>query len=271
MVRYPLLHLTLPQSHGLICSSRWMLLWQDSFLSFTYDRPPASLYIAGTIPIENPPGMGNSYATSVFRICQIILERERDEMTTPGAVNTVESLLGYKRQLRGVLEEAQPFLRDKAWCTTLQENLTRAALHVHIEYLVCRAYRLCLECDDKAADQALRDSLATEYLSSAAEVVQSFLDMYRLLPAVCRTWAFVHNVGSSAIPLKSLPSVSRPLLESLVEQFMPLVQRLVGVLDNEAKACEWYDADTNVRQYGPCSRVAKALRETYGEYLDAPC
>lgn len=244
-----------------------MLLWQDSFLSFTYDRPPASLYIPGTVPVDNPPGMGTSYATSVFRICQIILERERDETTRPGVVNTVESLLSYKRQLRGVLQEAQPFLRDKTQCTTLQENLERAALHVHIEYLVCRAYRLCLECDDRSADQALRDSLATEYLSSAAQVVQSFLDMYRLLPAVCRTWAFVHNVASSAIPLKSLASVSPPLLENLVERFMPLVQRLIGILENEAKECEWYDADTNVRQYGPCSRVAKALRETYGGHL----
>lgn len=242
-----------------------MLVWQDGFLSLTYDRPPATLYLPGTVPKDTPEGQGNSYATSVFKICQIVLERQKEELTTTGEVDSVASLLSYKEQLRAVLEQAQPFLKDKARCTTLQENLERAALHVHVGYLVCRTYRLCLDCEDSAADQGLRDSLAAEYLATASQVVQNFLDMHRLLPAVCRTWAFVHNVASSAIPLKGLASVSSPLLEDLVGQFEPLIRRLIKVLEREAKECEWYDADTNVRQYGPCSRVARALRETYGE------
>ena len=245
--------------------TRWMLVWQDSFLSLTYDRPPIATYIPGTVPQEYPPGTGNSYASSVFLIGQMILERERDEMTIPHEVNTVAGLLEYKRRLHSVRDRAAPYLVDRARCRTLQENLERSALLVHVEYLVCRVYRFCLRCDDPAADQALRDSLASDYFASAAQVVQSFLDMYRLLPAVCRTWAFVHNVASSAIPLKNLPAVSAPLLESLVERFEPLVQKLIGVLEKEAKECEWYDADTNVREYGPCSRVARALRETYGD------
>ena len=246
-------------------SSRWMLIWQDAFLSLTYDRPPASLYPHGTIPVDGPPGTGDSFATSVFRICQVTLERQEHEVMAPGEIKSVEGLLRYKQQLQAVLQGARPHLVHKARCTTLQENLERAALHVHIGYLVCRTYRLCLDCEDSAADQTLRDSLAAEYLATATQVVQSFLDIYRLLPAVCRTWAFVHNVASSAIPLKELASVSSPLLGDLVGQFKPLIRRLIGVLETEAKECEWYDEESNVRQYGPCSRVAKALRETYGD------
>lgn len=242
-----------------------MLIWQDCFLSHTYDRIPANPYLLGTIPEDTPQGEGSSFATSVFKLTKISVERIRDEVIRPGEGNSVESMLIHKRGHQAVLEEAQQFLVDKARCKTLQEHLQRAALHIHVGYLDCRTYRLCIECGDTGADQALRDSLAANYLASAVHVVQSFLDMHRLLPAVCRTWAFVHNVASSAIPLKNFRMVSQPVLEGLVEQFKPLVLRLILVLEDEAKKCEWYDADTNVRQYGPCSRVARALRETYGD------
>lgn len=241
-----------------------MLMLQDCFLSHTYDRLPANPDLLGRIPDDIPHGPGNSYAKSVLKLTRSAVEHTRDEVMRP-AENSVESMLARRRSHQAVLDEAQPFLVDKTKCRTLQEHLERAALHIHVGYLDCRTYRLCLERDKVTTDQALRDSLAAEYLASATHVVQSFIDMHRLLPSVSRTWSFVHNVASSVIPLKTLKAVSGPVLGDLVGQFEPLVQRLVWILEDEARKCEWHDADTNVRQYGPCSRVARALRETYGD------
>ena len=242
-----------------------MLMLQDCFLSHTYDRLPANPDLLGMIPDDIPQGEGDSYAKSVLKLTKLAVERTRDEAMRPGETTSIENMLAHRRGYQAVLEEAQPFLVDKAKCRTLQEHLERAALHIHLGYVDCRTYRLCLERDNTTVDQTLRDSIATEYLATATNVVQSFLGMHRLLPSVSRTWSFVHNVASSAIPLKNLKSVSGAVLKRLVEQFEPLVQRLIWVLEDEAKKCEWYDADTNVRQYGPCSRVARALRETYGD------
>ncbi|SPO03130.1 uncharacterized protein DNG_05812 [Cephalotrichum gorgonifer] len=243
----------------------WMLLWQDCFLTTTYDRPFSNPYILGRIPDDTSPGAGNSFATSVLLLIKTYMGRSMDEITSPAEANSIEGLLAHKCRLESVLDRAQPFLVDERRCTTLQEQLQRAALRIHVGYLVCRVYRLCLGCEDAAADQVLRDTLATDYLANATRVVQSFLDMHHLLPAGCQTWAIVQNVASSAIPLKSLSSISSLLLEKLVSEFEPLVRRLISVLEAKGKECEWYDADTNVRQYGPCSRVARALRETYGD------
>jgi len=244
--------------------TRWMLIWQDTFISLTYDRPPANTYSHATIPEDYSPGGGQTFANCVLRLCQIALDRASEETsTTPSEVNTIRNLLRYKQRFNVVMEEAQPFLVDKAQCKTLQDHLERLALHIHVGYLTCRIHRLCLESNDPAADQVTRDSLASEYLSHAIQVVQSFLDMYRLSSIVCRSWAFVHNVASSCIPLRNLTSVSPQVLEELSQQFRPLVQRLVAVLEDEAKQSEWYDSDTNVRQYGPYSRVVKALKQTY--------
>lgn len=42
-----------------------------------------------------------------------------------------------------------------------------------------------------------------------------------------------------------------------------LAHRLMTLLESEARASEWYDADTNVRYFGPYSRALKALKEIY--------
>ncbi|PKS06183.1 hypothetical protein jhhlp_007500 [Lomentospora prolificans] len=246
----------------------WMLIWQDTFLSLTYDRPPANTYPHAVIPEDRTDEVGQTFANSILKICQITLDRVAEETaSTPSEVNTIRNLLLYKQRLQTVIDNAQPYLVTKSLCKTLQDHLERLALHIHVGYMTCRIYRFCLESNDPAADQAARDSLATEYSSHASQVVQSFLDMYRLSSVVCRSWAFVHNVASTCIPLRHLSSVSPHVLEELSQQFRPFVNRLITVLEDEAKQSEWYDADTNVRQYGPYSRVVKALKQTYEDAM----
>lgn len=242
-----------------------MLIWQDTFLSLAYDRPPSSLYPKCTIPSDDSPDLGGrSFVGSVLALCQVTLDRARQaNLTGPGSVNSVHLLNVFKGQLDAVTNNAAPFLTSKHHCKTLQDHLQRLALRIHVGYCICRLYRLGLDYNSRSMSQATIDSLVLQYSQHATDVLKSFLDMHRLSSTICRSWAFAHNVASSAIPLQRLASLSPALAHELNGELGPLIQRLIEVLDGEQMQSQWYDPDTNMRHFGPYSRVARALKETF--------
>ncbi|OQE14457.1 hypothetical protein PENFLA_c038G08655 [Penicillium flavigenum] len=232
----------------------WMLLWQDTFLSFTYDRPPNINKLSSSIPHDPDAGPGRSFAECVCAICQVLLERARQDNT-----ETPSEKLSFKSRMAAIFEDACPFLRDKAHCRSLQDHLERLALSIHICYTICRLCRLVLETasSEESSPAVDVESIKVECTDCAAQAVESFLDMHRLAATVCRSWAFVHNAVSCALTLQSL--VASGPQHSRVDV---LVNRLIVVLEREEQQSVWQDTDTNVRYFGPYSRALKALRET---------
>lgn len=232
-----------------------MIVWQDTFLSLTYDRPPSTLAMTCPIPYQQD-AEGLNFQECIFTLCRLILDKARREIAgnIPGPF---ESLCEYKRQLDGVRDAAAPFLKDKAKCVTLQDHLERLAFGVHLGYVVCRLNRVYL--DSMGPDSPFPADVAVDCVQRAMEVVECFLDLHRFSAGVCRSWAFVHTVVSCAITLKSLSHVP------LEDQSKPemLVQRLTVVLEKEERDSEWTDAESNVRYFGPYSRALKALKEIY--------
>lgn len=171
----------------------------------------------------------------------------------------IHSVADYRNELEGVWDTAASFLTSKAHCTSLQDHLERLALSVHLAYTLCRVSLVYLD----LATPDFTDTVAKDCRRWAMQVVDSFLELHRLSPAVCRSWAFVHNAVSCAITLHRLGQV--PSVPATIPEPMVLAQRLIAVLENEARKSEWYDADTNVRYFGPYSRSLKALQETYTE------
>ncbi|KAL5358430.1 fungal-specific transcription factor domain-containing protein [Aspergillus floccosus] len=238
----------------------WTLIWQDTFLSFTYDRPLSTVTMYCPIPYSrNSDGL--TFQECVFTICHLILDKARQE-TAGNMQDPFKSMREYKRQLDGIRDAAAPFLTDKRRCISLQDHLERLALGVHLGYVTCRLNRVYLDgVDADAADQTTT-AAAVDCVQRAMQAVESFLDLHRFSAGVCRSWAFVHNAVSCAITLKSLSEVPVDDRQKPDRQ-MPdrLVQRLTAVLEKEEKDSEWCDADTNVRYFGPYSRALKALRE----------
>ncbi|KAI1859003.1 hypothetical protein JX265_004610 [Neoarthrinium moseri] len=234
----------------------WMLLWQDAFLSFTYDRPPSTSFATVSIPYESPNGF--TFADSTITVIKIILDRSRED---PGQINSLPRFEHYSRQFSAVLKKAAPFLQDKTHCRTLQEHLERLALNIHIGYARCRVYRLYFE--NNKLDPTTKESQTLEYSSYAASVVQSFLDMHRLSANACRASAFIHNVVSSAVALKGLMAKSSNSDHIWDASFERSIQRLIKVLEREQEKSEWTDSDTNVRHFGPYSRALSALKEAF--------
>ncbi|KJK63526.1 specific transcription factor domain protein [Aspergillus parasiticus SU-1] len=235
----------------------WTIVWQDTFLSFTYDRPPSTITMSCPIPYRQQTE-GLSFQESIFTICNILLNKARQE-TAGNLEDPQQSALKYKSQLEEVWDDAAPFLTDKARCTSVQDHLERLALGVHLGYGVCRLSRVYLS--EMEPHSPLYNGAAMDCMNRAMQAIESFLDLHRFSASVCRSWAFVHNAVSCAITLKGLGA---PLVEGQRNPEV-LVQRLIAVLEKEEKDSEWCDADTNVRYFGPYSRALKALREIYRE------
>lgn len=231
-----------------------MLLWQDTFLSFTYDRPPNVSKLSSHFPHDPDSGPGWSFAECVCALCRILLERAQQENT-----ETISETLSFKSRMAAIYESAAPFLLDRANCRSLQDHLERLALSVHICYAICRLCRLVLETagsDDHSLVVDV-DCIKMECIERAAEAVESFLDMHRLASTVCRSWAFVHNAVSCALTLQSLVATGPQRAHADM-----LAKRLIAVLEREERQSVWEDTDTNVRYFGPYSRALKALRES---------
>ncbi|KAL4994250.1 fungal-specific transcription factor domain-containing protein [Aspergillus recurvatus] len=230
----------------------WTLIWQDTFLSFTYDRPLSSSTTEGcAIPrISESPSL--SFQECVFKICQII-----SKQTHLKGREEHSSALDYKTELEGVLADASPFLTSKVHCRSLQDHLERLALGIHVGYAICHVSQIHLDSMPDSSSSAV----AADSRSWAMQVVEDFLGLHRLSSTVCRSWAFVHNAVSCAITMHNLAYVA---VDGLADSNF-LAHRLVTLLESEAKASEWYDADTNVRYFGPYSRALKALKEIYSD------
>ncbi|KAE8371564.1 fungal-specific transcription factor domain-containing protein [Aspergillus bertholletiae] len=232
----------------------WTLVWQDTFLSFTYDRPPSTITMSCPIPYRQHAD-GLSFQECVFTICNILLNKARQE-TAGHLEDPQQSALKYKQQLEELWDDAAPLLTDKTRCISVQDHLERLALGVHLGYGICRLSRVYLS--EVEPHSPLAHAAAMECTHRAMQAIESFLDLHRFSASVCRSWAFVHNAVSCAITLKGLATL--PVEEKSPEL---LVRRLIAVLEKEEKDSEWCDADTNVRYFGPYSRALKALREIY--------
>ncbi|KAL1873679.1 hypothetical protein Plec18167_006196 [Paecilomyces lecythidis] len=237
----------------------WILVWQDTFLSLTYDRPPNLMGRRCSIPHAPESGPGRSYAESIFHVCDIVLNETLEKISADNDEDILQTALRCKHKLEDIIPDAAPHMIDKAYCKTLHQHLERLALTVHVGYAISRVCRLYLE--TAGEDTLGNNSLFLDYAGRAAHVVECFLDMRRLSAHVCRSWAFVHNAVSCAIMLKSV--MTRDLLQDRSAHFRALIDRLIAILEKDEKESSWLDDDTNVRHFGPHTRALTALKETY--------
>lgn len=218
-----------------------MIIWQDTFLSLTYDRPPVATStilhnnMLGThrhltssrSSSANPDPTKYTFTETVFRVCLVVLDWTREGTATaqsPTALfgtekdrrySQIHSLLHFKRQFELVVQDAVQYLRDDSHCKTRQEHLERLGLQIHGASALCRMYRSCVNSlrEDRGQQGGYdavgiqgqeEEQLTSEYAMHATEAIRAFLDMYQLSPTVCRSWPFVHNAVSSAVMLREI-------------------------------------------------------------------
>ncbi|KAK1142525.1 hypothetical protein N8T08_007499 [Aspergillus melleus] len=232
----------------------WMIIWQDIFLSFTYDRPPSLIPIDISLSSDSMDQRASDFQHCVLDLCRIISIRAQNK-TPSDPRELLQNTLQYKQQIEKVLDHAQPFLVDRSQCTSFQNHLERLALGIHFGYSICRLCQIYV--DDTDSNLPIPVAIESGWSDRAMQVVECFLDLHRLSASVCRSLAFVHNSVSCAITLMSHERL-RPADD---RKMRSLIERMIAVLEKEEKNSEWRDADTNVRYFGPYSRALKALRE----------
>lgn len=240
-----------------IVLSRWILVWQDTFLSLTYDRPPNLPARRCKPPYSSASENGRSYAESIFNICDIILDLSRVDNYGTGREGILQASWSCKTKLEHVLQDSTPYLTSKTSCTTLRQHLERLALAIHVGYAISR---LCYSyLDDNSEITPEQESLCLDCAWRAVQVVESFLDMRRLSANLCRSWAFVHNAVSCAILLKKLNCLE--LLQDRPQHVEALIKKLTTVLENDKRESSWRDDDSNMRYFGPYTRALAALKD----------
>ena len=232
----------------LLITNRAMVVWQDTHLSFSYDRPQSSMSRSSHIPYSSDIS-DRSFVDSILTLCWIIRDRAQCSTVDGGVDTSIDTTLAYKERLEGIFRDANPFLTDKSHCRTLQNHLERLALNIHVGYIICRICRLCIERTSEST--GMHSQLLADCNARAEKVVESFLDLRRLTANVCRSWGFVQNAVSCAVML------------GMSAQSRPLIERLIAVLEKDDKESQWRDSDTNIRSSGPYSRALVALRRVY--------
>jgi hypothetical protein len=154
----------------------------------------------------------------------------------------------YKNRIQSIWNNAATFLREEPACHSLQNHHERLALHIHINYGICRLSQLILDSPFYRASILELDiaSLKKEMSQRAAEAVESFFNMHRLSANVCRSWAFVHNAVSCAFALRHFGTTAGG------GEHAGLVGRLIGVLERKERLSEWEDADRSFRSSNVC-------------------
>jgi hypothetical protein len=124
---------------------RWILTWQDIFLSFTYDRPSFSANPKCPAPDISPAR--NGLAECIIALCQVVQERA-DRLRSSAIITEDDHLqmtLSYKHRFEQILDKAAPFLTQKIYCRSLKDHLERLALRIHVGYCICRIIRFHLQ------------------------------------------------------------------------------------------------------------------------------
>lgn len=234
-----------------------MVVWQDTHLSFSYDRPQSSMSMNCDIPYSSGMSSNRSFVDSVLTLCWIIRDRSLRNTVSGEVDKSIQATLVYKERLEEIFRDASLFLSDKAHCKTLQNHLERLALTIHVGYIICRICRLCLERASIITD--MHSQLLIDYNRRAEQVVESFLDLRRLSVNICRSWGFVQNTVSCAVML-GMPAGDLP---SQFPQSGPLIERLISVLERDDQESQWFDNDINIRTSGPSSRALVTLKKVY--------
>lgn len=198
---------------------RRALLWQDSLLSLSFDRPPArSCSDNRRIYLQSSGSASLGYVECMHHYCDIgrhLLERPRSERAS------IDIMWFHLRQVDEVLSKSAPHLRSLTECTSRQSRMEHHAFRLQASScasFICRPALLSLPVPGKEAEHS---SLLARARHDLLETIHAFLDLQTLTVLPLRTWAMIHASISAGLLLRliedSEPSEEvRELLNALV-------------------------------------------------------
>lgn len=224
-----------------------MIVRHDTLLSISCDRPQSSFVANCDIPFELEARKSHTLTDSISTLCEIVMRVSRAQEA--GLSHSLA--MKFIDQMQAVQEQAQPHLHRDGICRSLKQHLESAALNIHVHYAICNISNTSLRAlNDWSTEMP---QLLEKCLTSAVQVIRSYLNMHRLSPKVCRSWAFASNVVACMdillVPGGQAHNNVRDLSEELVKTF-----------EEDGLASQWYDEDGVRRSSGLHAQLLPHLR-----------
>ncbi|KAK0647214.1 hypothetical protein DIS24_g7943 [Lasiodiplodia hormozganensis] len=225
----------------------WFVVWQDSLISLTFDRPAAT---TASMPLPGPPLDPYVESMSLLSRAALAILGERRRRRRPLDDARALSRLAQLRQdiEAATRQSSAAHLRDPSAARTRRQRLEAAAVHLHQAHIASELSRpvLLLTTSIHAVDA---DLLRSSCLAALAATVDAFLQLHDHTPFARRAWMAVYRALSCALLLGAVD-------DDRDGSNRELVARLIDVLADPA--AELVDMSPAV------GRAVEALRALFG-------
>ncbi|KAL1959395.1 hypothetical protein VTO42DRAFT_2198 [Malbranchea cinnamomea] len=202
----------------------WSMAWQDSHFSLSYDRPSTMAFGHPDIPYHpNSAPKRRSFFETLCRIISLTLEIVRGRMLSPSTQMSFKVIQNYKNQLKEILDDASPYLRDSKFCTSTKENVERLGLKLHSSYIMSELCRPALkpEFDDNDGVAAM---LRKDCITALTKTVEAYVELHATDSHATRSWIGLQRSISSAFLLAVIPeSKTDPKILGLLRQLETVI------------------------------------------------
>lgn len=187
------------------CKIAWTMMWQESLLSITFDRSPASTIVffadPKNLPYDSYAADGTwSYAGCMYQVTKVGLELIQDRRTPRGPVDMLARMQKYEQELRLIMGNAAAHLKSSQHCQSLREQLQHWALYLHTSYIMSEVCREAIKPKlSLTSDLAL--TMRQTCLDSLTNTVRAFLGLNRLTSFASHSWSALSRGLSSALVL----------------------------------------------------------------------
>ncbi|KAI5288396.1 hypothetical protein KEM54_005240 [Ascosphaera aggregata] len=179
----------------------WSMAWQDSHFSLSYDRPSSMAFNQPPIPYgpDSRPGR-RSYFESLCRLVSLTLKVVRVRMTSQGYHMDFSVIQQYQEEVKGILMDGMPHLRERSLCTTSVQHLERLALKLHCSFISSELCRPSLRPRTKFSE-AESDTLRHSCIESLFQTVEAYVELHGISPSASVSWTALQRAISSAFLL----------------------------------------------------------------------
>lgn len=242
--------------------SRCTIVRHDTLMSITCDRPQIASSAGSTLLIQGVGDSEGSLDRSIFAMCQVLLELENDlglaGHGTPHQITLVTRCLD---QINEIHESMEPSLRFRRLSRGVHQNLSRLTWFIHMGSVVCKLSRRLHNYLAQTSDE--RSHCVSRCNQAGIQVLESYLEMHRLAPKLCRSWSFVHNAASVIFANHSLGEVSEG-----TSRVMELGKEIIKRLEKDERESVWVDR-SGVR-HNSClhGRILNSLIHLYSAQAD---
>lgn len=214
----------------------WVVLWQDSLLSISYDRASA----AASVDCAYPPADlnqrgGLSFAEAMYRMSKVGLDTVRNRVAPQSIESRLSHCVDLREEIQRTQDTAADHLRDLSSCRSIKDQSEHWILYLHASFMNSELCRPAISPSTQEFDKSNRlRRLCTDNLMNT---VEAFLGLANSSPLHTRSWAVVHRALSSALLLGIIGEPLRnPRAQKLLGDFITCLRNTAAITGSELSA-----------------------------------